>query len=95
MIDKIATCYFSLQPIPVLHLEKWLAILNGELHQHCAHPGHIAMHWDVVAEDLGEDHPVLWSFFNILWHALTLPWIARFYPGFVLFSGNLIVPEPQ
>ena len=34
-------------------------VLEGELRNHRARPEHIAMHRDVVAEDLGEDPPVL------------------------------------
>ena len=45
--------------VRVLHLEKRLAVLDGELRHHRARPEHIAMHCDAVAEDLGEDPPVL------------------------------------
>ena len=41
--------------IPVLHLEKRLPVLDGELRHHRARPEHIAVPSDVVAEDLGED----------------------------------------
>ncbi len=41
--------------ILVLYLEKRLAILDGELCNHRAHPEHIAVHRDAVAEDLGEN----------------------------------------
>jgi hypothetical protein len=44
MIDEIATSYFILQLIIILHLEKRLTILNGELRQHRACPEHIAVH---------------------------------------------------
>ncbi len=44
MIDEIATCYVILQLILILHLEKWLTILNGELRQHRTCPKHIAVH---------------------------------------------------
>ncbi len=41
------------------YLKKQLTILDGELHHHQARSEHIAMKWDVAAEDLGEDPPVL------------------------------------
>ena len=50
---------FILSLILVLYLEKRLAVLDGELCHHRARPEHIAMYHDVVAEDLGEDPPVL------------------------------------
>jgi len=61
IFDDITTCYFIQSLILVLYLEKRLAVLDGELrhHRHRARPEHIAMHRDVVAEDLGEDPPVL------------------------------------
>ncbi len=40
----------------VFHLKKRLTILDAELHHHRARPEHIAVHCNVVAEDLGE-HP--------------------------------------
>jgi hypothetical protein len=39
MIDEIATGYFILKLILVLHLKKRLTILDGKLCQHRAHPG--------------------------------------------------------
>ncbi len=45
--------------ILVLHLEKRLTVLDGELRNHRARPEHIAVHRDVVAEDLGENPPGL------------------------------------
>ena len=44
--------------IRVLHLEKRLAVLNGEPRHHRSRPEHITVPRDVVAEDLGEDPPV-------------------------------------
>jgi len=44
--------YFILLLILVLHLEKELTVLNGELRNHRTHPGHITVHCDAVAEDL-------------------------------------------
>ena len=43
----------------VFHLRKRLTILDGELRHHRARPEHIAVHCDVVAEDLGENPPGL------------------------------------
>ena len=37
----------------VLHLKKWLTVCYGELHRHRARMEHIAVHCNVVAEDLG------------------------------------------
>ena len=51
--------YFILLLILVLHLEKWLTVLDSELRHHRTRPEHIAVHRDVVAEELGEDPPVL------------------------------------
>jgi hypothetical protein len=45
--------------ILILHLEKRLAVLDGELRNHRACPKHIAVHCDAVAEDLGENPPGL------------------------------------
>jgi len=46
--------------VRVFHLEQRLTVLDGELRHHRAHPEHIAVvRRDVVAEDLGEDPPVL------------------------------------
>jgi hypothetical protein len=59
LIDERIINYFILFLILVFHLEQWLAVLDGELCQHCARPEHIAMPHDVVAVDLGEDPPVL------------------------------------
>jgi len=39
--------------VRVIHLEQRLTVLDGELHHHRACPEHIAVHRDVVAEDLG------------------------------------------
>ena len=53
----------SLLVLLVLHLKKLLitTVLDSELRQrqHRARPNHIAVHCDVVAEDLGDDPPVL------------------------------------
>ncbi len=43
----------------VSDLEQRLTVLDGELRHHRTRPEHITMHCDVVAEDLGEDPPVL------------------------------------
>ena len=45
--------------ICVFHLKKRLTVLDGELRHHHARPEHIAVHCDVVAEDLGENPPGL------------------------------------
>ena len=45
--------------VRVIHLKQRLTVLDGELRHHRARPDHIAVHRDVVAEDLGEDPPVL------------------------------------
>ena len=37
--------------ILILHLEKQLAILDGELRNHHTRPEHIAVHCDAVVED--------------------------------------------
>jgi len=59
IFDNITSCYFILLLILVLHLEQRLTIFDGELRHHRTRPEHIAVRHDVVAEDLGEDPPVL------------------------------------
>ena len=51
--------YVILFLILVLHPEKRLTVRYGygELHHHRTRPEHIAMHCDVIAEDLGENPP--------------------------------------
>ncbi len=51
--------YYFILLILVFHLEKRLTALYGELRHHRASPEHIAVHCDVVAEDLGENPPGL------------------------------------
>jgi hypothetical protein len=51
--DNYALFYCLL--ICVFLLEKRLTVLDGELRHHRACPEHIAVHCDVVAEDLGEN----------------------------------------
>jgi hypothetical protein len=58
MIDEIAKCYFILLLILILHLKKWLTILDGELHHHRARPENIAVPHNAVSVDLGEDPPI-------------------------------------
>ncbi len=43
----------------VSDLEQRLTVIDGELRHHSIRTEHIAMLCDVVAEDLGEDPPVL------------------------------------
>jgi hypothetical protein len=46
--------------VPIFHLKQRLPVLDdGELRHHRTRPEHVAVHHDVVAEDLGEDPPVL------------------------------------
>ena len=52
-MDGIATFYFILLLIFVLHLEQRLTVLNVELRDDRTRPEHIAVKQDVVAEDLG------------------------------------------
>ncbi len=52
---KLLRVILFLQLILVLHLEKWLTILDGELCHYCTRPEHIAMLHDVVMIALEED----------------------------------------
>ncbi len=64
--------------IPVLHLEKRLPVLDGELRHHRARPEHIAVPSDVVAEDLGEDPPTLTLHCPILCQIRSIAWAFDF-----------------
>ncbi len=45
--------------VPVFDFKQRLTVFYGELRRHHERPEHIVVHHDVVAEDLGEDPPVL------------------------------------
>ena len=94
----MTTNYFILLPILVLHLKPQTAILDGVL-CYCVTsppptcPEHIAVHRDVVAEDLGENPPCLQQPVQCLvmppcppLHHPILCWI-RVVPGALSFVG--------
>jgi hypothetical protein len=52
-------CIILIYLVCVFHLKKRLTVLDGQLRHHCARPEHIAVHCDVMVEDLGENPPGL------------------------------------
>ena len=79
--------------ICVFHLKKRLAVIDGELRHHRARPEHIAVHCDVVAENLGENplglQPPIQHLMTRPYPPLQLPTFCRIHvvPGAFDFFG--------